>query len=132
MAPCFLLIGIAWDQYETLVGADKAEEMIARVKVALARDEQQFKDVGLDYQYLDYAPGESMQRLEKVLAEKEWSGVCIGIGIRANRQFTPLFESLVNTVHEKSPHTKLLFNTQPDDTIEAAKRWFPEANNGNK
>jgi hypothetical protein len=40
-----------------------------------------------------------------------------------------MFEALVNTVKEKSPDSKLLFNTQPDDTIEAAKRWFPEAGN---
>jgi len=38
-----------------------------------------------------------------------------------------MFEALVNTVHEKSPKSKILFNSQPDDTIEAAKRWFPEA-----
>jgi hypothetical protein len=73
----FLLIGIAWDQYESLAGPDKAEEMITRVKAALARDEQTFKEAGLEYQYLDYGPGESMQRLEKVLGEKEWSGVCM-------------------------------------------------------
>jgi hypothetical protein len=32
-----------------MVGADEAEEMISKVKVALARDEQKFKDAGLDY-----------------------------------------------------------------------------------
>jgi hypothetical protein len=54
-----------------------------------------------------------------------------GVGIRVNRQFTPLFEELVNTVKEKSPSSKLLFNSQPDDTIEAVKRWFPEAGKKN-
>lgn len=77
MAPSFLLIGIAWNQYDSMVGADKAEEMIARVKSALARDEQSFKDAVLECQYLDYAPGESMQKLEKVLEEKKFSGVCV-------------------------------------------------------
>ena len=77
MPPSFLLIGIAWDQYEAMVGAEKAPEMISRVRAALARDEQSFKDIGLEYQYLDYAPGESMQRLEKVLQEEEFSGVCV-------------------------------------------------------
>jgi hypothetical protein len=77
MSPGFLLIGIAWNQYDSMIGADKAEEMITRVKAALARDKESFKDAGLEYQYLDYAPGESMQRLEKVLEEKKWSGVCM-------------------------------------------------------
>jgi hypothetical protein len=73
----FLLIGIAWDQYEKLAGADKAEETIAWVKAALSRDEAQFKEAGLGYQFLDYGPGESMDRLIKVLEEREWSGVCM-------------------------------------------------------
>ncbi|KAN0104875.1 hypothetical protein V8E51_010620 [Hyaloscypha variabilis] len=121
MPSSFLLIGIAWDQYEAMFGAEKAPEMIMR-----------FKDVGLEYQYLDYAPGESMQRLEKVLQEKKFSGGCVGIGIRADAQFTTMFEALVNFVHEKSPKSKLLFNTSPDGTLEAAKRWFPEAGNAKK
>ena len=55
-----------------------------------------------------------------------------GIGIRANAQFTTMFEALVNCVHEKSPKSKLLFNNSPDGTLEAAKRWFPEAENAKK
>jgi hypothetical protein len=77
MAPSFLLIGIAWDQYDAMVGPGKAQEMIGKVKEALARDEKQFKDAGLEYQYLDSGPGESMERLEKVLEEKKFAGVCV-------------------------------------------------------
>jgi len=43
-----------------------------------------------------------------------------------------MFEALVNCVHEKSPKSKLLFNASPDGTLEAAKRWFPEAGNAKK
>jgi len=49
-----------------------------------------------------------------------------GVGIRVNRQFTGLFGDLVNTVVEKGSGAKLLFNSQPDDTLEAVKRVFPE------
>jgi len=45
--------------------------------------------------------------------------------MRVNRQFTGLFEELVNTVVEKGNGAKLLFNSQPDDTLEAVKRVFP-------
>jgi hypothetical protein len=34
-----------------------------------------------------------------------------------------LFERLVNAVHEHAPRARLCFNTRPDDTAEAVKRW---------
>jgi len=43
----------------------------------LAKDAEAFEDAGLEYQILDYAPGESMGRLESVLEEREWYGVCV-------------------------------------------------------
>jgi hypothetical protein len=49
-----------------------------------------------------------------------------GFGIRGTKQFTPLFEKLVNTISEKSPQSKLLFNIAPDNTLEAVRRWFPD------
>jgi hypothetical protein len=50
-----------------------------------------------------------------------------GFGIRSNAQFTPFFEKLVNTVHEESPGSRLLFNTTPKDSMDAVKRWFPDS-----
>jgi len=49
-----------------------------------------------------------------------------GNGIRSQAKFTVLFERLVNTIHDKSPGTKFIFNTMPDNTLDAAKRVFPE------
>jgi hypothetical protein len=49
-----------------------------------------------------------------------------GFGLRSTPAFTPLFERLVNTVHTASPSSKLLFNVAPDNSLDAAKRWFPE------
>lgn len=77
MAPRFLLIGIAWDKYSLLVPADKVPSTIAFVRSALDRDAQSFIDAGLEYRFIEYAPGESMDRLANVLEEKEWSGVCM-------------------------------------------------------
>jgi hypothetical protein len=42
------------------------------------------------------------------------------------KDLTPFFEKLVNTIHDTSPKSRLLFNTMPDNTLEAARRWFPE------
>jgi len=35
----------------------------------------------------------------------------------------PLFEKLVNVVHEHAPHAKICFNTKPEDTAEGFLRW---------
>jgi hypothetical protein len=35
----------------------------------------------------------------------------------------PLFEKLINVVHECAPHAMLCFNTKPTDTAEAVLRW---------
>lgn len=48
-----------------------------------------------------------------------------GFGIRGTPLFTTFFERLVNTIHEKSPKSKLLFNNGPSGTFEAVRRWFP-------
>jgi hypothetical protein len=34
-----------------------------------------------------------------------------------------LFEKLVNVVHEQAPHTKIAFNTAPEDTAASVQRW---------
>ncbi|ORY22128.1 hypothetical protein BCR39DRAFT_392164 [Naematelia encephala] len=126
MTLAFLLIGISWDQFSSMVGEEKKDEMISKVKEALAKGEEQFKEAGYDYEFLEYGPDESMDRLTKVLESRTWSGVCIGNGIRSTKQFTTLFEALVNTIHEKSPQSRLLFNTLQDDTMVAVRRWFTE------
>jgi hypothetical protein len=35
-----------------------------------------------------------------------------------------LFEKLVNVVHADAPNAKIIFNTLPNDTDEAVKRWL--------
>jgi hypothetical protein len=47
----------------------------------------------------------------------------IGAGVRKIDRHFLLFERLVNVVHEHAPRAKLCFNTKPDDTAEAVKRW---------
>lgn len=34
------------------------------------------------------------------------------------------FERLMNVLHEKAPHAKLAFNSQPDDSDKGALRWL--------
>jgi hypothetical protein len=62
-----------------MVPAEKVDSTIVWVKEALARDVKRFEDAGLEYQFLEYATGESMSKLEGVLKERTrgWDGVCV-------------------------------------------------------
>jgi hypothetical protein len=48
----------------------------------------------------------------------------IGGGIRMIPEHTELFERIVNVVLEVSPGIRLCFNTAPDNTVDALRRWI--------
>ena len=47
----------------------------------------------------------------------------IGAGVRMAPEHTELFERLVNTVTEIAPGTRFCFNTSPETTLDALRRW---------
>ncbi|MFC7328900.1 hypothetical protein [Marinactinospora rubrisoli] len=49
----------------------------------------------------------------------------IGGGIRMDPEHTLLFERLVNVLTEAAPGIRLCFNTSPETTIDAIRRWAP-------
>ncbi|MFB7719607.1 hypothetical protein [Nocardia sp. NPDC056100] len=51
----------------------------------------------------------------------------IGAGVRMAGEHTLLFERLVNTITEVSPGIRLCFNTSPETTIDALRRWVEPA-----
>ena len=57
------------------------------------------------------------------LRQKQYDAAVIGAGIRTPPPHLPLFEKLVNVVHELAPKTRIAFNTRPEDTGEAFLRW---------
>lgn len=62
--------------------------------------------------------------LERHLTTGSYDCVVIGGGIRIPPKNLLLFEALVNTVHKHAPNTSIAFNTVPQDTADAAARWF--------
>ena len=58
------------------------------------------------------------------LASKTYDCVVIGGGIRIPPRSLVLFERLVNAVHLVAPTTPIAFNTNPQDTADAAARWL--------
>ena len=62
--------------------------------------------------------------LERQLATAAYDCVVIGAGVRIPPKNLLLFEALVNAVHKSAPNASIAFNTRPDDTADAAGRWF--------
>ena len=59
---------------------------------------------------------------EQALKARHFDCVMIGAGLRAPAQLI-LFEKLLNLVHALAPDSKLCFNSNPTDTIDAVRRW---------
>ncbi|WP_227981390.1 hypothetical protein [Nocardia spumae] len=49
----------------------------------------------------------------------------IGAGVRMASEHTLLFERLINTLTEIAPGIRFCFNTSPETTIDALRRWVP-------
>ena len=68
--------------------------------------------------------GETAEKVARAtLAEKEYNAVMIGAGVRTPPPHLPLFEKLLNAIHELAPRAKICFNTKPEDTAEGFLRW---------
>lgn len=60
--------------------------------------------------------------LKKALSGAAYDCVVIGGGLRIPPKSLPLFETVVNVVHEAAPRAAIAFNTKPEDTADAAAR----------
>lgn len=58
------------------------------------------------------------------LSREKFDCITVGAGVRVLSQNTILFEKIMNTIHQKAPpSSKICFNTDPADTVEAILRW---------
>jgi hypothetical protein len=64
--------------------------------------------------------------LARQLKTTTYDCVVIGGGIRIPPKSLLLFETLINTVHKSAPDASIAFNTRPEDTADAAARWFKD------
>lgn len=60
--------------------------------------------------------------LLKELEARKYVAISIGNGIRGNKDWTPVFEKLVNLCIEKQPGAKLGFAVLPNDVVAACER----------
>jgi hypothetical protein len=64
------------------------------------------------------------EQVTRVLSDARYDVIVIGAGLRTLPAMALQFERLINTLRDVAPKAKLAFNSQPDDSDEAAGRWL--------
>jgi hypothetical protein len=96
----------------------------AKLTQDLKAQEEQLQELGFATTFLLVDLGETAEQVVRAaLRENAYDAVLIGAGVRNPPPHLPLFEKLVNVVHELAPAAKICFNTRADDTAAAILRW---------
>ena len=97
----------------------------SRVQAAAQDAIRRLMDLGYEVQtcFVDF--GETAESVvSDILSREKFDCIMVGAGVRILPQHTVLFEKIINTIHQKAPpSTKICFNTNPSDTVEAVLRW---------
>lgn len=72
-------------------------------------------------------PDAAVAKLRECAAGRTIRAAMIGAGIRMAPEHTLLFERLVNTLTDLAPGIRFCFNTSPETTIDALRRWIQPA-----
>lgn len=98
-----------------------AEKVLEGITLA----EEALKALGYDAQHclIDFGQtAESVVTTE--LQKQQFDCILIGAGVRVVPSNFILFEKLINVVHQHAPNSKICFNTNPSDTLDAVQRWI--------
>ncbi|MFI7675702.1 hypothetical protein [Actinophytocola sp. NPDC049390] len=68
-------------------------------------------------------PDDAEKRIRATVAERPVRVVVIGAGLRMVEEYTLLFEKVVNLLVDLVPGIRFCFNTSPETTIDALRRW---------
>jgi hypothetical protein len=63
-------------------------------------------------------------QVSRALQGRNHDVIVIGAGLRTLPEMAEQFELLINALRDKSPQSKLAFNSRPDDSDVAALRWL--------
>ena len=96
-----------------------------RVKAAAQEAKNKLTKVGYEVQNCLVDLGETAESaVSDTLSREKFDCIMIGAGVRILPQHTVLFEKIINAFHQKAPpSSKICFNTDPSDTVEAVLRW---------
>ena len=97
----------------------------AKVRAAVEAESAKLETLGYSVKSLLVDDGKTAEAvLTDALTTSRYDCIMIGAGLRAVPSYLLLFEKLINVVHRHAPaSTKLCFNSNPSDTVEAVGRW---------
>ena len=98
-----------------------------RVRAAGQDANKRLMELGYEVQSCLVDLGETAESVvSDILSKEKFDYIMVGAGVRTLPQHTVLFEKIINTIHQKAPpsSTKICFNTNPNDTVEAVLRWI--------
>ncbi|MEM7641211.1 MAG: hypothetical protein AAF366_01635 [Pseudomonadota bacterium] len=121
MAKKVLMIG--W--HPSVVDYSKYPGLTAeKLEGALRADEKTLKDEGYDASIGFIFSGDTAtEEITRTLKDNTYDVVMIGAGVRKDDDHFLIFETLVNVVHEHAPTARIAFNTGPQDSDAAIRRW---------
>lgn len=73
---------------------------------------------------LTQGEGRSEDQVGEALAAHVYDVIVIGAGLRTLPPMLGQFENVINAIHRGAPQARIAFNTKPDDSDVAAKRWM--------
>eukprot|EP01113_Clastostelium_recurvatum_P024097 TRINITY_DN2874_c0_g1_i1.p1 TRINITY_DN2874_c0_g1~~TRINITY_DN2874_c0_g1_i1.p1 ORF type:complete len:119 (+),score=27.66 TRINITY_DN2874_c0_g1_i1:114-470(+) len=118
MAPkYFVLIGLPSDHH--LIPA----AVQPKIAEGLAKIGAKFEAEGLDFHFFAASPESGLEGFKKHLQDKPADAVIIGMGVRGNPELTVFLEQIIDAARSVLPNVRILFNTTPETTIDAAKRY---------
>lgn len=122
--PRVLLIGLEPEAVDTsdpdLPPGITHEKIAAGIATALAT----MRERGWHGAFCSLLPDDSAAETIRTTLAERWDCIVIGAGIRVPSKGLDLFERVINAVHEGAPGTPIAFNTNPENTADAAARWL--------
>ena len=106
-----------------------AEKIHAGIQVALKQFAARGWEADVGFIRPDETAGPAVERL---LVSTSYDCVVIGAGVRLPPLRLAFFEAFINAVHKAAPGAAIAFNTQPEDSADAAARWLPAGSQGEK
>jgi hypothetical protein len=97
----------------------------APIQAALARGRARFVEHGIEADWCLVAMDDDPAgTIVAALTSGNHACVVIGAGIRTHAPFLEFFEKVINLVRRHAPDAAIAFNTNPENTADAAVRWL--------
>lgn len=119
-----LFIGIRPEAFapDELPGAMTVEELAAQIERGWAA--VQAEGIVGEWCGIGKDADEAEAELRRRFAERSFGLALVGAGIRILPEHTVLFERIVNVLVDLQPDIRLSFNTSPQNSLEALRRWL--------